>query len=123
LWLSIVTMSSGVDVVCCGDAVGWVMWLLDLFRGYGGLVCGAVSVEYDAGACYGISVCVMSACHVGWTRVEDSVVGPFGSLRRGVFAGRSNVIRRVSRHVRSCNSESCSLLFGSLANIASVFRM
>ena len=31
LWLLIVMTSSGVDVVYCGDAVGWVMWLLDLF--------------------------------------------------------------------------------------------
>ena len=31
LWLSIVATSSGVDVVCFGDAVWWVMWLIDLF--------------------------------------------------------------------------------------------
>ena len=70
MWPSIVTMSIDVDVVCCGDAVGWVMWFMDLLGDCGGLICGDVSVEYDAGACFGIFVWVMCACHVGWTRVE-----------------------------------------------------
>jgi hypothetical protein len=29
--LSIVATSSGVDVVCCGDAVGWVICLIYIF--------------------------------------------------------------------------------------------
>jgi len=64
------------------------------------LVSGAVSVEYDARASYGMFVWVMYACHVGWTRVEDSVE-LFASLRCGVFAGSSSVVLRVSMHVRS----------------------
>jgi hypothetical protein len=55
-----------------------------------GLVCGAVSVEYDARVRSGMSVWVMCACHVVLTRVEDNVE-PFGSLRYGVFAGSSSV--------------------------------
>jgi hypothetical protein len=62
---SIVTMSSGVDVVCCGDAVGWVMGLMDIYRVSVVLVGGAMSVKYDAGAYYGMFVCVMCTCHVG----------------------------------------------------------
>jgi hypothetical protein len=120
---SIFLMSSGVDVVCYGDAVGLVMGLLNLFRSCGGLVGGAVSVEYDARAYFGMFICVICACHVGWTKVEDSV-GSLGSLRCGVFGGRSNVVRRVSMQVRSFDSEQSSFLFGSLAiNIASVCCM
>ena len=81
----------GVDVVCCGDAEGWVMWLMDLFGGCASSVCRAVSVEYDAGACSRKSIWVMCARHVGWTRIKDSI-GPLGSLRGGVFAGSSSVV-------------------------------
>ena len=45
--LSIVVTSSGVDVVCWGDATGPVMWTIDLFCGNEGLDGGAVSVNYD----------------------------------------------------------------------------
>ena len=75
------------------------MWIMDLFWRCGGLVCGVGSVEYDVGACSGIFVWFMCACHVGWTRVVDSV-GPLGSLRCGVFAGSSSVVLRVSMHAR-----------------------
>ena len=71
------------------------MWLICLFCGSEGLVGGAVSVEYDARVSSGMSVWVMCACHVGWTRVEDDVE-LLGSLRFGVFAGSSSVVLRVS---------------------------
>ena len=58
LWASIVITSSGVDVTCCGDAVGWVMRLIDHFGGCEDLVCRVVSVEYDAGAYFGMLVWV-----------------------------------------------------------------
>ena len=66
MWSLIVATSSGVYVVCCGDAVGWVKLLIYRFWGCEGLVCGAVSVEYDAGACSKMFVWVMCACHIGW---------------------------------------------------------
>jgi hypothetical protein len=47
LWFSIVVTSSGVNVVCWGDAVGPVMWVIDRFTGDEGLDGGAVSVRYD----------------------------------------------------------------------------
>ena len=59
-----------------------------------GLVCGAVSVEYDARASSVMFVWVMCACRVEWTRVEDGVE-PLGSLRCGVFAGSSSVVLRA----------------------------
>ncbi len=80
---------------------------------------GAVRLEYNVGACSRMSFCVMYAYHVGWTRV-DAVVGFVGSLRRVVSAGRSSVILRVSKHVRSFLSKPCCFLFGNLASIASV---
>ncbi len=92
------------------------------FGGYEGSACGAVSAEYDVGACSEMPIWVMCACHVGLTRVEESV-GALGSLRCGVCAGSSSVARRVYMHVRSCKSESCSPLCGSLASIASVLRI
>ena len=98
------------------------MWLIDFVCDSEGLVCGVVSVEYDARASFGMSVWVMCACHVGWTRVEYSVKS-LGSLQCGVFVGSSSVVLGVSMHVRSCRSESCGPVFGSLASIASVFRM
>ena len=63
--MSIVATSSGVDVICCGNTVGWVMWLIVLCFDSEGLICGAVSVEYDARASSGMFVWVMCACHVG----------------------------------------------------------
>ncbi len=45
LWLSIVVTSSGVDVVCWGEAVGRVTWSIDLFGEGRGLDGGAVSVR------------------------------------------------------------------------------
>ena len=45
--MSIVVTSSGVDVVCWGDAVGPVMWVIYILCDSGGLVGGAVSVRYD----------------------------------------------------------------------------
>ena len=50
-------------------------------------------------------------------------MGSLGSLRCGVFAGSRCVVLRVSMLVRSCRSEAYCSLFGSLASIASVFRM
>jgi hypothetical protein len=120
--LSIVATSSGVDVVCCGDAAGWVMWSIDYFCGSKGLVGGAVSVEYDARASFGMSVWVMCACYEGWTRLEDGVE-PLGSLRCGVFTGSRSIVLRVSMHARNWRSESCGPMFESIASIASVFRM
>ena len=35
--MSIVVTSSGMDVVCWGNAVGPVMWVIDLFCGSGGI--------------------------------------------------------------------------------------
>ena len=99
-----------------------VMWLIDLFCGSEGLVGGAVSVEYDARASLGMSVWVMYVCHVGWTRVEDGVE-PLGNLQCGAFVGSRNVVLRVSKHVRNWRSKSWGPMFGSLASIASVFRM
>ena len=63
--MSIAVTSSGVDVVCWADAVGPVMWAIDLFCGGGGLDGGAVSVRYDVREITGISVCCMYVCHVG----------------------------------------------------------
>ncbi len=117
-----VATSSGADVVCCGDVAGRVMWLIYHFCSSKCLVDGAVGVEYDVRTNSGMSVWVMYMCHVGWTRVEDGVK-PLGSLRCGVFAGSRSVVLRVSIHVRNWRSESCCPMFGSLANIASVFRM
>ena len=53
----------------------------------------------------------------------DDCVGSVGSLRCGVFAGRRSVVLRVSMVVRSWKSDAYCPLFGSLASIASVFRM
>jgi len=64
----------------------------------------------------------MYVCHVGWTRGDDSV-GSLGSLRCGVLAGSGSVVLRVSMLVRSWRSEACGPLFGSVARIASVFRI
>ena len=99
-----------------GSVVNGSVW------GYEGLACGAVSAEYDVATCSEMPIWVMCACHVGSTRVEESV-GPLGSLRCGVCVGSSRVARKVYMHVRSCKSESCSPLRGSLASIASVFRI
>ena len=81
-----------------------------------------MSVEYDARASSGISVWVMYVCHVGWTRVDDYVES-LGSFWCGVFAGSKSVVPRMSIHVRNWRSEACGPMFGSLASIASVFRM
>ena len=59
---------------------------------------------------------------MGCTRVDDCV-DPLGNLRCWVFAGSSNVVLRVSMHVRSWRSEGYCPLFGSLASIASVILM
>ena len=114
--------SSGVDVVCWGDAVEPVMWLIDLFCGSESLVVVAVSAEYDVRASSRISVWLMYVCHVGWTRMDDCVRS-LGSLQCGVLAGSKSVVLRVSMLVRSWRSEACGPLIGSLASIASVFRM
>ena len=53
----------------------------------------------------------------------DDCVGSLDSLQCGVFAGRRSVVLRVSMIVRSWRSDAYCPLFGSLANIASVFRM
>jgi hypothetical protein len=120
--LSIAVTSSGVDVVCWGDAVGPVMCTIDLFCGNEGLAGGVVSVRYDVRVSSWMSVWLMYVCHVGWTRVDDCVRS-LGSLRCGVFAGNRGVALRVSMLVRSWRSEARCPLFGSLASIASVFRM
>ena len=120
--MSIVVTSIGVDVMCWGDAVGPVMWVIDLFCGNEGLDGGAVSVKYDVRVSSWMFVWFMYVCHVGWTRVDDCV-GSLGSLRCGVFAGSRSVVLRVSMLVRSWRSEAYRPLFGSLASIASVFRM
>ena len=109
-------------MVCWGDAVGPVMWFSIIFCGNEGLVGGAVSVKYDVRAGSRMSVWLMYVCHVGWTRV-DECVRSLGSLRCGVFAGSRSVVLRVSMLVRSWRSEACGPVFGSLASIASVFRM
>ena len=64
----------------------------------------------------------MYVCQVGWTRVDDCV-GSLDSLRCGVFAGSRSVVLRVSMLVRNWRSEAYCPLFGSLARIASVFRI
>ena len=71
--MSIVVMSSGVDVVCWGDAVGPVMWVIDLFCGNEGLDGGDVSVKYDVRVSSRMPVRFMYVCQVGWTRVDDCV--------------------------------------------------
>jgi hypothetical protein len=81
-----------------------------------------VSVMYDDLESMGMFVWCMYVCHVGWTRVGDCV-GSLGSLRFGVFAGRRSVVLRVSMLVRNWRSNAYCPLFGSLASIASVFRM
>ena len=120
--MAIAVTSSGVDVVCWGDAVGPVMWTIDLLCGNEGLDGGVVSVRYDVRVSYGMSIWFMYVCQVGWTRVDDCV-GSLGSLRCGVFAGRRNVLLRVSMLVRSWRSDAYCPLFMSLAKVASVFRM
>jgi len=77
---------------------------------------------YDVRISSGMSALLMYVCHVGWTRVDD-YVGSLGSLRCGVFSGSRSVVLRVSMLVRSLRSEAYCPLFGSLASIASVFRM
>ena len=57
--MSIVVTSSGVDVVCWGDAVGPVMWVIDLICGNEVLDGGAVSVRYDVRVSSGMSVWLM----------------------------------------------------------------
>ncbi len=120
--MSIVVASSGVDVVCWGDAVGPVMWTIDIFCGGVGLDDGAVSVRCDVRVSTGMLVWFMYVCQVGWTRVDDCV-GSLGSFRCGVFAGRRRVVLRVSMLVRSWRFDAYCPLFGSLASIASVLRM
>jgi hypothetical protein len=56
LWLSIVVTSSGIDVVCWGDAVGPVVWVIARFSGNEELVDGAMSVRYDVRVSSGMSV-------------------------------------------------------------------
>jgi hypothetical protein len=56
LWLSIAVTSSGVNVVCWGDAVGPAMWAIGLFCDGAGLDGGAVSVRYDVCVSTGVSV-------------------------------------------------------------------
>ncbi len=46
-----------------------------------------------------------------------------GNLRCGLFAGSRIVVLRMSMLVRSWRSEAYYPLFGSLASIASMFRM
>ena len=53
--------SSAVDVVCWGDAVGPVMWTIDLFCGNEGLDGGAVSVRYDVRVSSGMFFWLMYA--------------------------------------------------------------
>ncbi len=120
--MSIAVTSSGVDVVCWGAAVGPVMWSMDRFCGGKELDGGAVSVRYDDLGSTGMSVWCMYVCHVGWTRVDDCVAS-LGSLRCGVFAERRSVVLRESMLVRSWRSNEYCPLFGSLASIASVFRI
>ena len=98
------------------------MWLIDLFSDSQGLVCGALSVEYVARASSRMFVWVMYACHERWERTDD-IVEPLGSLRCGVFVGSSSVVLSESMHIRNWRSEPCGPMFGSLASIASVFRM
>ena len=120
--MSIALTSSSMDVVCCSDEVGPVMRTIDLFCGNEGLDGGAVSVRCDVCVSTRIFVWFMYLCHVGWTRVDDCV-GSFGSLRCGIFAGRRSVVLMLSMLMRSWRSDAQCPLFGSLASIASVFRM
>ena len=60
--MSIVVTSSGVDVMCRGDAVGPVMWAIDLFCGNEGMESGAVSVRYDVRVSSGMSAWFMYGC-------------------------------------------------------------
>ena len=62
MWLYICVTSSGVDVVCWGDAVGPVMWVIHLFCGNEGLDGGAVSVRYDRCSCKLKDVCLVDVC-------------------------------------------------------------
>jgi hypothetical protein len=41
-------------LVCCGDAVGWAIELMGLFKVCVVMVGETVSVEYDAGEYYGM---------------------------------------------------------------------
>ena len=120
--MSIVLTSSGVNLVCWGDASGPVMWTVDLLCDGEGLEGGAVSVWYDVCVSTGMSVWFIYVCQVGWTRVDDCV-GSLGNLLCGVFAGRRSVVLRMSMLVRRWRSEAYCPLFGSLAIIASVFLM
>ena len=120
--MSIAVTSSDVDVVCWGDALGSVMWTIGLFCDGEGLDGGAVGVRYDVCVSTGMFVWFIYVRHVGWTRV-DICVGSLGRLWFRVFAGRRSVGLRVSMLVRSWRSEAYCPLFGSLALIASVFRM
>ena len=88
----------------------------------GVLVDGAVSVRYDVCVSSRMFDWFMYVYRVGWTSV-DGCVGSLGSLRCWVFALSRSVVLRVSMHVRSWRSEAYYPLFGSLASIASVFRM
>ena len=65
LWLSIAVTSRGVDVVCWDDAVGPIMWSVDLFCGNEGLDGGAMSVKYDVCISSGMSFWFMYVCQVG----------------------------------------------------------
>ncbi len=98
------------------------MLSIDRFCGGKGFDGGAVSVRYDDLGSTRMAVWCMYVCHVGWTTVDDCVAS-LGSLRCGVFAGRRIVVLRVSMLVRSWRSDAYCPLFGSLASIASVFRM
>ena len=115
--MSIALTSSGVDVVCWGDALGPVMLTICLFCGCGRLDGGAVSVRYDVGVSTGMLVWFMYVCQVGWTRVDDCV-GSLGSFRCGVFAGRRRIVLRVSMLMRGWRSDGYCPLFRSLASIA-----
>ncbi len=83
--MSIVVTSRGVDAMCWGDAVGPVMWVIDIFFCNEGLDGGAVSVRYDVRVSSGMSVSLMYVYHVGWARMDDCV-GSLCSLRCGVVA-------------------------------------
>ena len=100
MWLSKDVTSSGMDVVCWGDAVGAIMWSVDLFCGIEVLDGGVVSVRYDVCVSSGMSAWFMHVCEAGWTWVDDCV-GSLDNLRCGVFAGRWSVVLRVSMLVRS----------------------
>ena len=94
-------VSKGVSVLCSGVGMLWGMGIVCLV-GCGFMVVGAlVRFAYDVGACFGMSVFFMYACHVGCMSVAFGV-GSLGNLRCSVPAGRRRVDRRVYMAVRSC---------------------